>query len=67
MEKDYKVELALEILQSKMANLINSKQNSYMNFKNDLEEIKKKQNQVYKLNEEVIDEIINTYEKERGK
>ena len=28
MEKDYKVELALEILQSKMANLINSKQNS---------------------------------------
>ena len=60
MEKDYKVELALEILQSKMANLINSKQNSYMNFKNDLEEIKKKQNQVYKLNEEVIDEIINT-------
>lgn len=67
MEKDYKVELALEILQSKMANLINSKQNSYMNFKNDLEEIKKKQNQVYKLNEEVIDEIINTYQKERGK
>ena len=67
MEKDYKVELALEILQSKMANLINSKQNSYMNFKNDLEVIKKKQNQVYKLNEEVIDEIINTYQKERGK
>lgn len=67
MEIDYKVELALEILQSKMARLINSKQNSYVNFKNELEEIKEKQNQVYKFNEEVIDEIISKYQMERGK
>lgn len=67
MEVNYKVELALEILQSKMANLINSKQNSYVDFKNELEEIKEKQNQVYRFNEEIIDEIINTYQKERGK
>ena len=67
MEIDYKVELALEILQSKMARLINSKQNSYVNFKNELEEIKEKQSQVYKLNEKVIDEIISKYQMERGK
>lgn len=67
MEIDYKVELALEILQSKMARLINSKQSSYVNFKNELEEIKEKQNQVYKFNEEVIDKIISTYQMERGK
>lgn len=67
MEIDYKVELALEILQSKMARLINSKQNSYVNFKNELEEIKEKQSQVYKFNEEVIDEIISKYQMERGK
>lgn len=67
MEIEYRVELALEILQSKMARLINSKQNLYVNFKNELKEIKDKQNQVYKLNEEVIDEIINTYRIERGK
>ena len=67
MKIDYKVELALEILQSKMARLINSKQNSYVNFKNKLEEIKEKQNQVYKLNEKVINEIVNTYQMERVK
>ena len=50
-----------------MARLINSKQNSYVNFKNKLEEIKEKQNQVYKLNEKVINEIVNTYQMERVK
>lgn len=65
MELEYKTEIALEILQKQIAKLINTKQNSYERFKKELKVIKGKQAEVYLLNENIIDEVINSYKKSK--
>ena len=55
MEDEYNVEIVLEIIQSKIAKLLNSTQTSYENFKKELESLKEKEQKVYSMDKETID------------
>lgn len=64
MEDEYNVEIVLEIIQSKIAKLLNGTQTSYENFKKELESLKEKEQKVYSMDKETIDELYKEYANE---
>ena len=61
MEEEYNVDIALEIIQLKIAKLLNSKQMLYKNFKEELEMLNEKEGKVYCMDKETINEICKKY------
>lgn len=61
MEEEYKVKIALEIIQLKIAKLLNSDQESYDNFKEELKTLREKERNIYNLDEKTITEVCEEY------
>lgn len=64
MEEEYKVKIALEIIQIKVAKLLNSDQSSYDNFKEELESLREKERKIYNMDEKTIIEVCEEYKNE---
>lgn len=65
MEEELKMEHALDVLNRKIAKYIREhKENNLEEFKNKLRGFAKEEEQIYELNEEVIENVIKKYLKE---
>lgn len=66
MEEEYKVELALYIIQLKIVKLLNSNnQENFEKFKSELEELKIERDKVYQLDTETINKIYEEYKNKK--
>lgn len=60
--KENKVELALYVINLKIANEIkNNTEENYEKFKNKINILNKEKEEIYKSNEEIIEKVLNTY------
>lgn len=60
--KENKVELALYVINLKIANEINNNtEENYEKFKNKINILNKEKEEIYKNNEEIIGKVLNTY------
>lgn len=60
--KENKVELALYVINLKIANEIkNNTEENYEKFKNKINILNKEKEEIYKNNEEIIGKVLNTY------
>lgn len=60
--KENKVELALYVINLKIANEIkNNTEENYEKFKNKINILNKEKEEIYKNNEEIIEKVLNTY------
>ena len=60
--KGNKVELALYVINLKIANEIkNNTEENYEKFKNKINILNKEKEEIYKNNEEIIGKVLNTY------
>lgn len=63
--EEYKVELALQIIQIKIAEFIkNYKGKDKKEFIETVRKLKRERTEIYRLNKEVIDKVYNVYLKE---
>lgn len=61
MEEEYKIEIALWIIQLKIAKLLNKKQENFEDFTNELKILKEEREKIYQMDNETIARIYDEY------
>lgn len=63
--EELKLELAIDIMQRKIAHFIkNNKEKDFENFKKELQKLIEEEDKIYDLDEETIDKVYKVYLKE---